>query len=140
MFIGPPPAPPEVCDWSAHAHCLLGAAPASAALFPLSSAYAGGVPNQLVALPIELPGAPSLAPPPTIVTRLKLMPCEVLTKTATLEAPGMPALAFWASNSTSSNVTPVCRSSIASAYPLCAGATTTLFAAPYVHVAQSSAP
>jgi hypothetical protein len=127
MFIGPPPCPPEVCDWSPHAHCVVGAAPASAALFPLSSAYAGGVPNQLVAVPVEPPGAPSLPLPATIATRSKLMPCEVLTKTATLEA---PARAFWASNSMSSNVTPVCKPSISSAYPLWAGATTTRFAAP----------
>jgi hypothetical protein len=98
------------------------------------------VPNQLVAVRVEPPGAASLALPATIVTRSKQMPCEVLTKTATLEAPGMPALAFWASNSMSSNVTPVCRPSTSSAYPLCAGATTTRFAARYVHVAQSSAP
>jgi hypothetical protein len=109
-------------------------------LFPLSSAYAGGVPNQLVAVPIEPPGAPSLPLPATIVTRSNIVPCELLTKTATLEAPGMPALAFWASNSTSSNVTPVRKPTILSAFPFCVGATTTLLPAPYVHVAQSSAP
>jgi hypothetical protein len=93
----------------------------------------------LVAVPVEPPGAPSLPLPATIVARSNLVPCERLTKTATLEA-GMAALALWASNSRSSSVVPVCKPSIASAYPLCVGATTTLFPAPYVHVAQSSAP
>jgi hypothetical protein len=106
----------------------------------LSSTYAGGVPNQLVAVCVEPPGAPSLALPATIVTRWKLRCCELLTKPATLEAPAAPVLAFWASNSMSSKVAPVCRPRISSAYPAWAGATTTLFAALYVHVAQSSAP
>jgi hypothetical protein len=57
-----------------------------------------------------------------------------------LDAPALDGFALCASNSTSSNVTPVLMPLSSSAYPAAEGATTTLLPVLYPHVAQSSAP